>query len=100
MNGPESRKYPCLAPLAQLVEQLTLNQRVLGSSPRGGTDLRRRRVADPPKAYHEPPADPPGARGLFPPLFQPFSFAVSFCPLSCWTVPASGSSVRIRLDLP
>ena len=27
-----------LAPLAQLVEQLTLNQRVLGSSPRGGTE--------------------------------------------------------------
>ncbi len=26
------------APLAQLVEQLTLNQRVLGSSPRGGTE--------------------------------------------------------------
>jgi hypothetical protein len=37
-----------------LVEQLTLNQRVLGSSPRGGTDLRRQGIADLPKTYHEP----------------------------------------------
>jgi hypothetical protein len=29
------------APLAQLAEQLTLNQRVVGSSPTGGNDLRR-----------------------------------------------------------
>src|SRR5206468_10880854 len=32
-----SQKAIAFAPLAQLVEQLTLNQRVLGSSPRGGT---------------------------------------------------------------
>ncbi len=30
-------QYSILAPLAQLVEQLTLNQRVDGSSPSGGT---------------------------------------------------------------
>src|SRR5262245_16124172 len=36
-GGGEPSKIRTHAPLAQLVDQLTLNQRVLGSSPRGGT---------------------------------------------------------------
>ena len=43
-NRPtDTQHVPFLAPLAQLVEQLTLNQRVLGSSPRWRTNNRRRK---------------------------------------------------------
>src|SRR5437879_2496917 len=44
-RGKERRKSRIdnrFAPLAQLAEQLTLNQRVVGSSPTRGTELRRR----------------------------------------------------------
>ena len=43
-SNPNDTQYvPFLAPLAQLVEQLTLNQRVLGSSPRWRTNNRRQK---------------------------------------------------------
>ena len=42
-NPNDTQHVPFLAPLAQLVEQLTLNQRVLGSSPRWRTNNRRRK---------------------------------------------------------
>ena len=35
---PAGKYNPCLALLAQLAEQLTLNQRVVGSSPTQGID--------------------------------------------------------------
>src|SRR5262249_14046324 len=42
-----------LAPLAQLAEQLTLNQRVVGSSPTRGTDLRQTHQAGFPWSFHK-----------------------------------------------
>ena len=64
----QERSPPIVAPLAQLAEQLTLNQRVSGSSPEGGIGVRRQGIES--------------------------MFATRRCgnqaPASCWTSPQRG----------